>query len=156
MNTYLLLVLLIKIWNKHQNKKYTHALISCPQACFTINIAIATSLLQAIKNCTKHEYLNSKLRRLSQELIPESLVEKKSQFKKLFNVCWNRVLFYTKLSGIDPCEKCINILSGQGWCNFFMDCSKGRLCSETSLWAWYDIMSVPSPLCTLNIVIRLS
>jgi hypothetical protein len=33
-------------------------------------------------------------------------------------------LFFTKLSGIDPCEKCINILGGHAWRDFFMACSK--------------------------------
>jgi hypothetical protein len=33
-------------------------------------------------------------------------------------------LFFTKLSGIDPCEKCINILGGHAWSNIFMACSK--------------------------------
>ena len=33
-------------------------------------------------------------------------------------------LFFSKLSGIDPCENCINILGGHAWRNFFMACSK--------------------------------
>ena len=33
-------------------------------------------------------------------------------------------LFFTKLSGIDSCEKCINILGGHALRNFFMACSK--------------------------------
>ena len=33
-------------------------------------------------------------------------------------------LFLTKLSGIDFSDKIINILSGHGWRNFFMVCSK--------------------------------
>ena len=38
-----------------------------------------------------------------------------------FNVNCN---FFTKLSGIDPCEKCINIPGGHAWLHFFMACSK--------------------------------
>ena len=33
-------------------------------------------------------------------------------------------MFFTKLSGIDPCEKCINIIGGHAWRNLFMACSK--------------------------------
>ena len=63
---------------------------------------------------------------------------------KLLTFCWNHVLFilcslvtfnkcwitlsdlniFTKLSGIDPCKKCINILGGHAWRNFSMACSK--------------------------------
>ena len=32
--------------------------------------------------------------------------------------------FSTKLSGIDPCEKCTNIPGGHAWQHFFMACSK--------------------------------
>ena len=32
--------------------------------------------------------------------------------------------FFTKLSGIDSCEKHINILGGNAWQNFFVTCSK--------------------------------
>jgi hypothetical protein len=32
--------------------------------------------------------------------------------------------FSTKLSGIDPCKKCINILGGHVWRHFIMACSK--------------------------------
>ena len=31
---------------------------------------------------------------------------------------------FTKLSGIDPCEKRINIPGGHAWRHFFMACSK--------------------------------
>ena len=36
----------------------------------------------------------------------------------------NLNLLYTKLSGIDLCEKCINIPGGHAWRHFFMACSK--------------------------------
>ena len=82
--------------------------------------------------------------RFSQGSIFESLVKKIFELTKLFNICWNRVLstlylgshfqqrlnnfansifFFTKLSRIDPCEKCVNILGGQHWRNFLMACS---------------------------------
>ena len=32
--------------------------------------------------------------------------------------------FFIRLSGIDPCKKCINILGGHAWRNFSMACSK--------------------------------
>ena len=81
----------------------------------------------------------------SQGSILESLVIKFFELTKLFNICWNRVLFilylgshfqqklnnfansdffFTKLSRIDPCEKRVNILGGQHWRNFLMACSK--------------------------------
>ena len=31
---------------------------------------------------------------------------------------------FTKLLGIYPCEKCINILGGHAWRNIFIACSK--------------------------------
>ena len=31
---------------------------------------------------------------------------------------------FTKLPGIDPCEKRINFPGGHAWRHFFMDCSK--------------------------------
>ena len=48
--------------------------------------------------------------------------------------------FFTKLSGIDPCEKQINIPGENTWCNLFMACSKlvaiaTYLSSKTDLWA---------------------
>ena len=82
--------------------------------------------------------------RFSQGSILESLVIKFFELTKLFNICWNRVLFilylgshfqqklnnfansdffFTKLSRIDPCEKRVNILGGQHWRNFLMACS---------------------------------
>ena len=36
----------------------------------------------------------------------------------------NFEFFFTKLSGIDPCEKRINIPGGHAWRHFFMACSK--------------------------------
>ena len=36
----------------------------------------------------------------------------------------NLIFFSTKLSGIDPYKKCINILNGHAWRHFFMACSK--------------------------------
>ena len=36
----------------------------------------------------------------------------------------NFEVFFTKLLGIDPCEKRINILGGHAWRHFFMACSK--------------------------------
>ena len=36
----------------------------------------------------------------------------------------NFEFFFTKLSGIDPCEKRINTLGGHAWRSFFMACSK--------------------------------
>ena len=36
----------------------------------------------------------------------------------------NFEFFFTKLSGIDPCEKFVNIIGGHAWRNFFMACSK--------------------------------
>ena len=83
--------------------------------------------------------------RFSQGSISESLVKKESKLSKLFNVCWNHVLFilyrsshfqqtlnnfvnfnffFTKLSEIDPCEKCIDMLGGHAWRHIFMACSK--------------------------------
>ena len=80
----------------------------------------------------------------SQGSILESLVKKIFELTKLFNICWNRVLFilylgshfqqklnnfansdffFTKLSRIDPCEKRVNILGGQHWRNSLMACS---------------------------------
>ena len=32
--------------------------------------------------------------------------------------------FFTKLSEIDPCEKCIDMLGGHAWRHIFMACSK--------------------------------
>ena len=71
--------------------------------------------------------------------------KKNSKLSKLFNVCWNCVLFllyrsshfqqtlnnfdnfeffFTKLSGIDPYEKHIDWLGGHAWQHIFMACSK--------------------------------
>ena len=36
----------------------------------------------------------------------------------------NFKLLFTKLSGIDPCEKCIDMLGGHAWRHIFMACSK--------------------------------
>ena len=45
-----------------------------------------------------------------------------------FNKCWITlsilIFLFTKLSGIDPCEKRINIQGGHAWRHFFMACSK--------------------------------
>ena len=35
-----------------------------------------------------------------------------------------RFFLFTKLSGIDPCEKRINIPGGHAWQHFFMACNK--------------------------------
>ena len=71
---------------------------------------------------------------------PWKFGEKQFKIDKV-NVCWNHVLFilfrssyfqqmlnifvnfdflflFTKLSGIDPCEKCTNILGGHAWRHF--------------------------------------
>ena len=77
--------------------------------------------------------------------IHKSLVKKNSKLTKLFNFCWNHVLFilcrschfqqmlnnfvsfeffFTKLSWIDPCEKHNNILGGHAWQKLFRACSK--------------------------------
>ena len=80
----------------------------------------------------------------SQVSIPESLVKKfitdkviqhllkvttPTEYKKYMvstNVEYfvNCESFFTKLSGIDPCEKRINILDGHAWGNVFTVCSK--------------------------------
>jgi hypothetical protein len=36
----------------------------------------------------------------------------------------NFQFFFTKLSGIDPCEQRLNMLGGHGWQHFVMACSK--------------------------------
>ena len=90
-------------------------------------MAIASSLLQAIKQCCQ-ACPPGLLFRFSQGSIPESLVNKKSKLTKLYNICqkqlllksikstWfqqtfnnfvNLKLFFTKLLGIDPNEKCV-------------------------------------------------
>ena len=66
---------------------YTDGIISLPQACFTTQMGIASSLLQAMKKCCQ-ACPPVILIRFSQRLIPESLVKKKkSKLTKLFNVC---------------------------------------------------------------------
>ena len=84
------------------------------------------------KFATNHKELSqacphSILMHFSQGSIPESLVKKKSKLTKLFNVCWNHVLFilfrrsnfqqmlnnfanfefFMKLSGVNPCENAL-------------------------------------------------
>ena len=106
-------------------------------------MAIASSLLQAIKKC--RQACPSKIKMcFSQGSIPESLVNKKSkltviqhllkvttpkEYKKymvLTNVFIfvNFELFFTKLSGIDPYEKRIDYPGGYDWGHVFMACSK--------------------------------
>ena len=88
-------------------------------------MAIASSLLQATKKC-RQACPPGIFMRFS---ILEILVNKKSKLTKLFNICWKQLLlksmkstwfqqtfnnfvnfelFFTKLLGIDPYEKCIN------------------------------------------------
>ena len=42
----------------------------------------------------------------------------------MFNNFVNFELFFTKLSEIDPYEKCIDMLDGHSWQHIFMACSK--------------------------------
>ena len=42
----------------------------------------------------------------------------------MLNNFFNFNFLFTKLSGIDPCEKHNNISGGHAWRNFFMACSK--------------------------------
>ena len=104
-------------------------------------MATASSSLQAIKNVAKHAHL-------AYQCVfhkDQSLKVWWKRKSKLTNVCWNHVLFilyrsshfqqtlnnfvnfnffFTKLSEIDPCEKCIDMLGGHAWRHIFMACSK--------------------------------
>ena len=61
--------------------KYTHASLSFLQACFTRKMAIASSLLQAVKKC-RQACPPEIFMGFSQGSIPESLVEKKIKIDK--------------------------------------------------------------------------
>ena len=86
-------------------------------------MAIGSSLIQAIKNCAKHAHLEYECVFCKNQSLKVGWFFS-LELTKLFNVCWNHVLFilyrstfnklewlcplwffFSKLSEIDPCEK---------------------------------------------------
>ena len=109
-----------------------------------LHYLIASSLFYYIdSHCYKFATSHKKFRlccpssiftHFSQGSILESLVINFFELTKLFNICWNRVLFILYLgshfpkklnnfANSDPCEKRVNILGGQHWRNSLMVCS---------------------------------
>ena len=52
------------------------------------------------------------------------ILYRSSHFQQTLNNFVNFNFFFTKLSEIDPCEKCIDMLGGHAWRHIFMACSK--------------------------------
>ena len=95
------------------------------QACFTTWMAIATSLLQTIKKINPWKFGEKKSQLTVIQHLLKVTNDSPIDYKK--DMVW--ILFilnysFTKHSGIDPCEKRINIPGGHAWRYFFMTCSK--------------------------------
>ena len=97
-------------------------------------MAIASSLLQAIKKSRQALMRFSKDHKFGekifvidkgiQRLLKPCTFYRSSHFQQPLNNFVSCEFFFTKLSGIDPCEKCINRINGHAWRHFFMACSK--------------------------------
>ena len=87
------------------------ALSHCHKPVLWSKWPLASSLLQAIKTC-RQACQPSYLMHFSKGWIPESLVNNNSKLTKLFNICWNHVLFILfRLVAMIYWHQCDKVLS---------------------------------------------